>query len=271
MVRIRNGISVLALQAAFAASALAANIGYYEISAGQGQAYQVAAITQTGNTPVLMTSLSPAALAGINALYVLGSSNGAYPASWTAALPDIQVAALAGLKVAIFDRATDPANNTAGNMPGLSGVTFVRDTTPSVDPVANGNPIVNGPFGVIGATTLDGGNSSAHGYGTSATLPAGAVPILNDGNATNVQMFSYPIGAGTVYYSSVPMDFYINGGNDPPRTAMLNILLRNTLAAIAGGGPVVAVLVPTLSQWGLLLLALLLGATAFVMRKRLRG
>jgi hypothetical protein len=240
--------------------ALGANVGYYDMSAGSGQAYMVPPITATGNTPVSMSTLSPAELAGVKALFVTNPSNGGYGATWVAQLPAVTAAVNAGMSVVVFDRTVTGAN---ANMPGMAGVTTVRDFADdaNIEPVP-GNVVVNGPFGVIGPTTLDGGNSSSHGYSTLASLPGGAVPMLTRTAANEIVMFGFKLGAGQVIYSTVPLDFYLTGGgNDPPRTAMNTILAPNSIvAAVNGIGGGISQAVPTLSEWAMIALALLVAA-----------
>ena len=70
---------------------------------------------------------------------------------------------------------------------------------------------MNGPAGVIGATTLDNGRSSDHGYAAVATLPTDTTTLLTAGNAAQAVAISYTLGAGSVYYSTVPLDCYLVG------------------------------------------------------------
>ena len=237
-------------------AAIGANVGYYDMSAGSGQPYMVPPITTTGNTPVSMSTLSPAELAGVQALFVTNPDNSAYGATWIAQQPAITAAVNAGMSVVVFDRFV---TNASTNMPGMAGVTTVRDfgDAANIEPIP-GNTVVNGPFGVIGGTTLDGGNSSSHGYSTQGTLPAGSVRMLTRTAGNEIVMFGFKLGAGQVIYSTVPLDFYLApGGNNPPQTAMNTILAPNAIFAavngIGGGGAVI----PTLSEWALIALALL--------------
>ena len=234
--------------------ALGANVGYYDMSAGTCQAYMVPPITTTGNTPVSMSTLSPAELAGVQALFVTNPDNNAYGATWVAQLPAITAAVNAGLSVVVFDRFV---TNASTNVPGMAGVTTVRDFSDdaNIQPIS-GNRVVNGPYGTIGATTLDGGNSSSHGYSTLASLPAGAVPMLTRTAPNEIVMFGFRLGAGQVIYSTVPLDFYLApGGNDPPRTAMNTILAPNSIYAAVNG--IGGQAIPTLSEWAMIALALL--------------
>src|SRR5690606_35183576 len=83
---------------------------------------------------------------------------------------------------------------------------------------------------VVTNATLDGGNWSSHGYTVSASLPAAATRILSTGAPGNVVTFSYRFGAGSVVYSSIPLDFYLYGGKAEFRT----IYAPNVIAYAAG-------------------------------------
>src|SRR5690606_6437267 len=82
-------------------------------------------------------------------------------------------------------------------------------------------------------SSLDGGGYSAHSYATAASLPAGAVIWANDGASDHAVMFSMPLGAGTVVYSTVPLDHYMGGGNN--FAAMLAPNSINTATTILPG------------------------------------
>ena len=87
--------------------------------------------------------------------------------------------------------------------------------------------VTAGPFGVLTNTSLDSGNSSAHGYLPAASLPAGARAILGvASNASQVVSFSYQLGAGFVFYSTIPLDCYLPSG------ACLGNVIANPLTNI---------------------------------------
>lgn len=100
----------------------------------------------------------------------------------------------------------------ADYLPGAGAVTFVRDFTDDADiQVLLSNTVTSGPGGVIDNTSLDGGTSSSHGYATRASLPAGAAAVLSRGNPTEIVDFYYGVGSGWVYYSTMPLDYYLAG------------------------------------------------------------
>src|SRR5207302_5073013 len=66
-------------------------------------------------------------------------------------------------------------------------------------------PVIVGLHGMLSGTSLDGGNWSFGGYAQRSTLPPGAVPILSaGGNTDQVAAFSYGLGAGAIYYATLP-------------------------------------------------------------------
>ncbi len=57
--------------------------------------------------------------------------------------------------------------------------------------------------------------------------------ILNDGTVGHAVDFTYRFGLGAVYYSAIPLDYYLDPGtfaSNPPRDAFTNIYAPNELA-----------------------------------------
>ena len=103
-----------------------------------------------------------------------------------------------------------------------------------------------------GTITLDGGNSSSHGYAVLGTLPAGAVSILNNGTAGNIVDFYYSYGNGKVYYSSIPLDFYL-GGSGNNGDSFRNIYTPNLVAQAGALAGAVNPAVPEPATWGMMI------------------
>jgi hypothetical protein len=94
--------------------------------------------------------------------------------------------------------------------PGLGTVSYFSNNVDLIEPATT--LVTAGPFGVLNDTSLDQGNSSSHGYVPRASLPAAARAILSvGGNSNLVVSFAYPLGAGFVYYSTIPLDHYLDG------------------------------------------------------------
>jgi len=109
-----------------------------------------------------------------------------------------------------------------------------------------GGPIVDGPFGIIDDDNLDSENTLVFGHVAGSSLPEGIHPVLHaSGNTNSVIAFTYPLGAGHVYYSSILLDCYLVGGGCESATiapALAEIYLPNVLAYMnsvtpAGGFP----------------------------------
>ena len=209
-----------------ASSAHSAVIGYYLSNASGSPA---AAITSAGHTPQALGGLAASDLAGIDVLWILNGDNGDPNAEVTGNTAAISNFVNGGGVLSFHDRAV---TNAATYVPGAGAVSFVRDFSDdaSID-VLTSNTVTNGPGGVIGNTTLDGGTSSSHGYALLASLPAGGVGVLSQTDPTHIVDFYFPLGLGSVYYSSIPLDFYLDG-NGPAgvQANMVNIYAVNEAA-----------------------------------------
>lgn len=245
--------------------AMADNIGYYDMSDGAGDPSQVQPIIDAGHTPVMMNDLTTADLVGIDVLFVQNPSNGSYGAEYLSRLTDINTWVGNGGILVLHDRYVDVAETI---LPGGAGFNIVRDFTDDadIDVLDNTTLVTNGPGGLIDNTSLDGGNSSSHGFAIVGSLPGNGTFIFSRSNPTEIVTFSYTNGTGAVVYSSIPLDFYLGGsGNNPPRDNMTNIYAPNVLAygvSLRSAAPI-----PTVSTWGLLLLVSLLGLFGLNRRK----
>jgi hypothetical protein len=169
-------------------------------------------------------------LAGIDVLWILNGNNGQPDNNVMSNVAAISTFVQDGGVLSFHDRNVNQGISAARYIPGAAGVTFVANLGSSIDVLAI-NTVTNGPAGVIGNATLDGGNFSFHGYATLASLPVGAVGVLSTGDPTRIVDFYYDFGAGDVYYSAMPLDFYLAGaGNNPPRDAYRNIYAVNEAA-----------------------------------------
>jgi hypothetical protein len=204
------------------ATAGAATIGYFTTGGSPA-----AAITASGNTAVALPNLTAASLATVDVVWILNASNVDYNilGGNVAALADWVAA---GGILSFHDRFVEDA---ASVLPGGAGISFTRLLGSDINVLDGSTTVTNGPGGVIGNTTLDGGNFSNHGYALLGTLPAGALAILSNGTANQVVDFYYSFGLGGVYYSTIPMDFYFSGaGNNPPGDQFRNIYGVNEAA-----------------------------------------
>lgn len=218
-------------------SAFAFTVGYFT-DFNQTTTDPAAPITQAGYTPVQILDITTFNLSTVDALMVNESSNGGISAGLLGRLGDIQTWVQGGGKFIVHDRFVtndigDPQSNPL--LVGAPTTLLDRDFTidNDIDVVPPGNTLVtSGPFGTITNTSLDGGTSSTHGFALLSTLPAGSTPILQiDGNANQIAAFSYGLGHGFVYYSTIPLDYYLAGNEpNPPRDNFNQIYAPNVLA-----------------------------------------
>ncbi|MCZ4353759.1 Hint domain-containing protein [Roseovarius aestuarii] len=205
-----------------------ATVGYYSMSNGQGLASQVDEITNNGDTAVDVTVPDAAQLSALDTLYVVNPDNNGFGAEYMNNLADITAAVNNGMNLIIFDRAVSNAETI---LPGGSGITAVRDFASGSDVnVAAGAPssFTNGANGTITDSTFDGGNQSNHGYVELSSLPAGATPLLTTSDPTHIVAFTYPVGSGNVFYSTMPIDYYTGATNSNITQAEIFTLFSNT-------------------------------------------
>ena len=211
-------------------------VGYYDMSDGQGDPDQVAAIIAAGHNPVLITDLSAAELAGIDILFIQNPSNSSYGAEFLANLANVNAAVGNGLVMVLHDRFVDDAESV---LPGSAGFNILRDFSDDadIDILDPASVLIMGPGGDITNVNLDGGNSSSHGFADIGSLGGGVSSILSTGDPNNVVTFSYSFGAGSVIYSTIPLDFYLDGNGSVSGFADIyapNVL--NLAASLVGVG-----------------------------------
>jgi hypothetical protein len=190
-------------------------------------------IALAGLMPLHISDISAQSLAGLRMLYIDESSGSSLSSELLARLPAIQAWVNEGGRLIVHDRA---AGNITPNpfllgTPGLGTVSFGTADLNVIDPATT--LVTAGPFGFVNNANLDDGSASAHGYVMAASLPDGARSILSIGpNTDQVVCFSYPLGAGFVYYSTIPLDCYLAGGfceGIPPAPVLQNIYTPNVL------------------------------------------
>jgi hypothetical protein len=167
-------------------------------------------IAMAGFTPLYIGNIATQDFSGLRLLLINEFNNGSISPALAARLPDIEAWVRAGGRLIVHDRSTGNLNPNPFLL-GTSGLGAVRLTTGNLDVVEPATTLVTaGPFGVLHNTSLDGGNDSAHGYLPTVALPPAARAILQTG-PNQVASFAYPLGAGFIYYSSIPLDCYLPG------------------------------------------------------------
>jgi len=219
--------------------ALAARIGYFT-DFNEGTTAPAAAIIQAGFTPIQITDISTFDLNSIDTLFVNESDNSGLSSALLGRLADITAWVQGGKSFIVHDRFVsndidDPQSNPF--LIGASSILVDRDFSndADIDLIPPGNTLVtNGPNGTINNLSLDGGTSSTHGFALASTLPVGAEAILSVGSDPNrVAAFSYRLGAGVVYYSTIPLDYYLGGfGSNPPQSNFANVYTPNVLTYV---------------------------------------
>ncbi len=187
-----------------------------------------APIQRVGAVPLPIADISTFNLNSVNILFLDESSNSGLTTALQSRLPDIQAWINAGGKLIVHDRSVANSGNPNPLLLGAPGAVSIRLEGADVDVIPPADTLVTaGPFGTIDNFSLDGGTSSEHGYVDQTTLPSQARSILCiGGNTSQVVAFSYPLGSGFLYYSSIPLDFYLEGSGGG--TFLLNV--TNTYA-----------------------------------------
>jgi len=203
-------------------------VGYYDLTLNQGSPNQVRPITTAGLQAVNVGNLNTADLSQFDVLFVQNPDNSGYSSIFTNNLPKIRNFIAAGGVFIFHDRNVSLATTVLPNSPG----TIVRDFSDdrNIDIVDNTTLVTNGPGGVITNTSLDGGNSSSHGWILASTLPPGGQGILSQTNPAHLVLCVYPFGQGTVMYSTIPLDFYLAGFGNSTINANMQIYAANVLA-----------------------------------------
>ena len=217
------------LAAAVGAIATPASATVYGVY-GDAAAASVSVITARGDTASVLGDLSAGSLAGVKVLWVLNSDNYNEASALTSYAGSIASFVVGGGTFAYHDRYVTGA---AAVLPGGGGISFTRSLGSDINVHVSGTLLTQGPGGLIKNSTLDGGNSSDHGYADISTLPSGAAAVLDNGNINRAVAFSYQDGGGHVYYSSIPLDYYLGGG-----TAFSKIYAPNVVAYLDAITPV---------------------------------
>ena len=205
----------------------AGNVGYYGDNCYNVDPSSI--ITAAGHTPVAVATLDAPSLAGLQALFINGCTFATNAAVDTAV----------GNGMVLIWHDPNWGGQSSKSLPGGQSVPYTSygGNTVQIDFPA-GSPVTNGPGGAIGNTSLDGGNSSNHGYVASASLPAGSQVLATQDVATNVTTFAYNTGAGRVVFSTIPLTCYFSGGPCQENVAApgMQAYAKNVIAwAVTGG------------------------------------
>jgi hypothetical protein len=185
-------------------------IGYYDLDLNAGDSTQVGPITTAGLQAVDIGDLNTADLSQVDVLFVQNPNNNGYSAAFRNNLGKVHDFVARGGTLIFHDRHVATASSI---LPGAPG-TILRDFSDdrNVNIVDNTTLVTNGPGGILTDASLDGGNSSSHGWIDGTTIPAGSQRILSQGDPNRLVLYSYTFGVGHVVYSTIPLDFYLGSG-----------------------------------------------------------
>ncbi len=223
-------IATTILSPAMARANPVVTVGYYDMAVQAGNETQRPAITVAGHTPLFLADLTAADLEGVDVLFIQNPDNGSYGHEYLSRLSNIADAVADGMVLIIHDRYVDAAETI---LPGGDEFNIVRDFSDdaNIDVVNNTTLVTNGPGGVIDDTTLDGGTFSSHGFTIAGSLPDDATLILSRTNTSEIVTFRYFYGAGSVIFSSIPLDYYLEGdGPEDVGDNFRNIYAPNVVA-----------------------------------------
>jgi hypothetical protein len=228
---VEDGLAVAPTHIAGARVPGGRQVGHYDMSAQQGQPYEVPPIVAAGGTAVNVLDPDAATLGNLNVLWVDNPENSFYDGKYVLREPEIAAAVQSGLILVLHDRFVEDAES---NLPGATGFNIVRDFTEGADiNIRDGSTLVTKD---LDNTSLDNGTFSSHGFALDVSLPARAKLILTATSNDHIVTFCYPLGRGAVIYSTIPLDFYLQGfGTDPPGTDMAKVYAPNVVSyALAG-------------------------------------
>ena len=208
----------------------ACTVGYFT----DGRTYDTTpatVITQTGYTPVHISDISTFDLNTVDVLMINVFSTNTPSQALLDRQAVIEIWVRAGGKMIIHDR-------SAGNAGGLlligsqeSTINRNSNTFVELAPFGTGNnKLINGSYGTITTGMLKNSN----GFVLSSTLPPQAVSYLvSNENTNNIASFMYPIGLGYIYYSGIPLDYYLLlTDNTQPGLNYRTLYLPNLLTMI---------------------------------------
>lgn len=183
---------------------------------GDSAAESVALIEGQGHTAGILPNLEASSLVGLDVLWVLNRDNAAQPATLLDRQAEIAAFVSSGGVFSYNDRRVTDADLI---LPGGSGISFARSVSNRIDVMDSSTVLTDGPGGMITNTTLDSIGTSNLGIAWTATLPAGALALLGKGSVEQAVAFSYPFGAGHVYYASIALDAFLAASFDNPNFA----------------------------------------------------
>lgn len=196
-------VKTVAFSSLFASSlfSLTANAGVIGVF-GNSSSQAISIANNQGHTAELISDYSN--LSNYDVIWGLNGSNSGHSSQLSTYATDIENYVMSGGVFMYHDRYVSNTNNV---LPGADNFTFTRNLSTNID-LAQANGVAGA---VITDSTLDGGNSSSHGYVAESSIDRAYTAIFDDGNDGNLVDFSFELGLGDIYYSSIPLDYYLSG------------------------------------------------------------
>jgi hypothetical protein len=189
---------------------LTGKIGYYELAqqTGAQNPFYAAPIVENGIDAVSLETLEAEEIAGLKAIFLLNESNDGYGAEFLSALGTLDDFVFEGGTLVLHDRYVEGAESI---LPGWNGADIMRnfEDDATIEFVDETGVIANGVGGILDDSSLDNGTSSSHGFVIDGDLEPTTIRVHTTGNAENIVSFAYEYGEGIVYYSAIPLDYYL--------------------------------------------------------------
>jgi hypothetical protein len=221
------------------AVAQAVDVGYFTDQGVPGN--QALAIVASGHTPVEIVDITTFDFTTVQVVMLNEASNEGFSNALINRLGDLDAYVGNGGVLVMHDRFVAFPDGVPGMHPFLLGqpsIQVQRDFNNDAD--IDLLPAGEAAFPGLTNTSLDGGNSSSHGFGFATSLPLGATAYMTRGGAPeHIVSFSYGYGLGSVYYSTIPLDFYLNGGGDEALDEVFTYVGVQSINAGLGQGPAI--------------------------------
>ncbi|MFT7390765.1 MAG: hypothetical protein ACI9ZH_000989 [Paracoccaceae bacterium] len=226
------GVAVLAIATA-PDSATATTIAYRSFEQNPSQAQVEAVINPTGETLAYLGSDAAFTALDLGAtdILMIDYDSASLSTALSARLGEIEAFVRGGGALILHDWRTASGTFSNPMLFGLAALSYGEDSTTDVSIIDAASPIVDGPFGTLTATSLDGGNSSVHTAVNAASLPGSVTAVLGNASASNVTAFHYDLDAGWIYWAGMPLSCYTKQNcNNPPRDAFNDVYTPNLIA-----------------------------------------
>ena len=221
-------------------SSLADAVGYFTDNGSVGD--QAAVISASGNTPVQIVDITTFNFSSVKAVFLNEADNNGFSLDLVNRKTDLDAFVSGGGHLVFHDRfvaAQDGVPSSHLFLLGHPEIQVQRDFSnfAAINLTAAGAVA----FPSLNDTSLDNGDASSHGFGFATSLPVGTtVYLVRDGEPNNAVAFQYNYGLGSVYYSTVPLDYYLNHiSSDEGLIANVSTMASGAINAALGQSPAI--------------------------------